>query len=107
MGLTVACARCHDHKFDPISAKDYYSLYGVFASSQEPKDAPILPGHRDPQIEAEYQKELAKHNARVEALLVKKQAKRAVLLSAVANIPGVIPTDILERYLDRKERDEV
>jgi hypothetical protein len=35
MGLTVACARCHDHKFDPISAADYYAMYGVFASSEE------------------------------------------------------------------------
>ena len=35
-GLTVSCARCHDHKFDPIGAKDYYSLYGVFNSSKEP-----------------------------------------------------------------------
>ena len=42
MGLTVACARCHDHKFDPIPTKDYYSLYGVFASSIEPKDLPLL-----------------------------------------------------------------
>ncbi len=33
MGLTVACARCHDHKYDPILAKDYYALGGVFASS--------------------------------------------------------------------------
>ena len=39
MGLTVACARCHDHKFDPIPTKDYYSLYGVFDSSTEPKAA--------------------------------------------------------------------
>ncbi|HEY3394249.1 MAG TPA: PSD1 and planctomycete cytochrome C domain-containing protein [Lacipirellulaceae bacterium] len=39
MGLTVACARCHDHKYDPISAGDYYALYGVFASSEEkPRD---------------------------------------------------------------------
>ncbi|MBI4663290.1 MAG: DUF1553 domain-containing protein [Verrucomicrobia bacterium] len=33
--LTVGCARCHDHKFDPISTKDYYALYGVFASCTE------------------------------------------------------------------------
>jgi mono/diheme cytochrome c family protein len=33
LGLTVACARCHDHKFDPISTKDYYSLAGIIASS--------------------------------------------------------------------------
>ncbi|MBI1355943.1 MAG: DUF1553 domain-containing protein [Acidobacteria bacterium] len=32
LGLTVACARCHDHKFDPITNKDYYGLAGVFAS---------------------------------------------------------------------------
>ena len=29
LGVTVACARCHDHKFDAISTKDYYSLYGI------------------------------------------------------------------------------
>ena len=33
--LTVSCARCHDHKFDPIPTKDYYSLYGVFSASNE------------------------------------------------------------------------
>jgi hypothetical protein len=33
--LTVSCARCHDHKFDPIPIQDYYSLYGVFSASIE------------------------------------------------------------------------
>jgi len=34
LGLTLGCARCHDHKFDPISTKDYYSLFSVVASSR-------------------------------------------------------------------------
>ncbi|HET9220425.1 MAG TPA: PSD1 and planctomycete cytochrome C domain-containing protein [Terriglobia bacterium] len=42
LGLTVTCARCHDHKFDPIPTADYYSLYGIFASSIEPDDEPII-----------------------------------------------------------------
>ena len=43
MGLTLACARCHDHKFDPIPIADYYSVYSVFANSREPKELPLLP----------------------------------------------------------------
>lgn len=35
MGMTVACSRCHDHKYDPIPTSDYYGLYGVFASTKE------------------------------------------------------------------------
>jgi hypothetical protein len=42
LGLTVACARCHDHKFDPIPTKDYYSLYGVFANTVVPDELPAL-----------------------------------------------------------------
>lgn len=42
LGLTVTCARCHDHKFDPIPTADYYSLYGVFASSMEPLEKPVI-----------------------------------------------------------------
>jgi len=53
MGLTLACARCHDHKFDPVPTKDYYSLHGVFASTREPSEGPPLievkqtPSYRD------------------------------------------------------------
>jgi cytochrome c553 len=42
LGLTVSCARCHDHKFDPIPTADYYSLYNVFANAVEPKEDPWL-----------------------------------------------------------------
>ena len=40
LGLTVACARCHDHKYDAIPTADFYSLYGVFASSEAPLERP-------------------------------------------------------------------
>ncbi len=40
--FTVSCARCHDHKFDPIPTQDYYSLYGIFDSSRE-DTLPISP----------------------------------------------------------------
>jgi hypothetical protein len=42
LGLTVSCARCHDHKFDPITMQDYYALAGIFASS-EYQERPVVP----------------------------------------------------------------
>jgi hypothetical protein len=44
LGLTVTCARCHDHKYDAIAQTDYYSLYGVFASSEAPLELPVIDG---------------------------------------------------------------
>ncbi|MDC0267895.1 PSD1 and planctomycete cytochrome C domain-containing protein [bacterium] len=62
MGLTVTCARCHEHKYDPIPIEDYYSLYGVFASTQEPSEKPLLggvphPAHQDYLQEKKQRKE--------------------------------------------------
>jgi hypothetical protein len=36
LGLTLRCARCHDHKYDPVTSADYYALYGIFESTQYP-----------------------------------------------------------------------
>lgn len=55
LGLTVACARCHDHKFDPITTRDYYALAGVFASTQL-TDRPLLPSPLAEQIVAARQR---------------------------------------------------
>ncbi|MDQ6705532.1 MAG: PSD1 and planctomycete cytochrome C domain-containing protein, partial [Acidobacteriota bacterium] len=47
LGLTVACARCHDHKYDPIPTADYYSFYSIFSNVHEPPELPLL--ERTPQ----------------------------------------------------------
>jgi hypothetical protein len=73
-GLTVACARCHDHMFDPIPTRDYYALHGIFASTEEPKELPVI-GTTDRVKYAEYLKEKAALD-RAEAELV-AQAKAA------------------------------
>jgi hypothetical protein len=55
LGLTVSCARCHDHKFDPIPTQDYYSLAGIFKNSGEGErplvDAAIVKAYHDRQNE--------------------------------------------------------
>ncbi|MEM8671083.1 MAG: PSD1 and planctomycete cytochrome C domain-containing protein [Planctomycetota bacterium] len=56
LGITVSCARCHDHKYDAVPTADYYSLYGVFDSSREPDELPLL---GEPQPSAEYDSFLA------------------------------------------------
>ncbi len=65
MGLTVTCARCHDHKFDPVPTADYYSLYGVFASSVEPDDLPIIGEPKEAAAYAVFQTELAQREQAV------------------------------------------
>ncbi|MBN9692783.1 MAG: PSD1 domain-containing protein [Verrucomicrobia bacterium] len=59
MGLTVACARCHDHKYDPVPTGDYYALYGVFNSSQEPGEKPLLGPNPNAQKAAAYERDRA------------------------------------------------
>lgn len=58
LGLTVSCARCHDHKFDPVPIADYYALHGVFASIEEPYEKPELKSHAHPRDVADYQAKL-------------------------------------------------
>ena len=62
LGLTVTCARCHDHKFDPIPTADYYSMHGIFMSCEEPKERPII-GH--PEAAPGYQDYLTKRSEKL------------------------------------------
>jgi cytochrome c553 len=75
MALTVSCARCHDHKFDPVPIKDYYSLHGVFASSIEPSEGPLLVQPEANPAYDEYLKEAAKIEAEVEEFHERESAR--------------------------------
>jgi hypothetical protein len=76
MGLSVTCARCHDHKFDPIPTEDYYSLHGVFASSVEPDELPLLPNPVPEADKAAYDQER-------QARLDKVEQEKAELIKAI------------------------
>src|SRR5205814_6892819 len=67
-GLTIGCARCHDHKFDAISMKDYYGLYGVFAASNEPKDLPLIGKPEDSPAVQQFNKEVKEKEDALEAV---------------------------------------
>ncbi len=58
-GITIACARCHDHKFDPIPTEDYYSLHGIFLSTIEPEVKPLLAPEPTTPEYTEFKKQLA------------------------------------------------
>jgi hypothetical protein len=75
LGLTVTCARCHDHKFDPIPTKDYYSLYGVFASSVEPDDLPLLGKPEHTAAFEEFEKELQAREHKITEFLEKTRGE--------------------------------
>ena len=97
LGLTVACARCHDHKFDAISTQDYYALFGILQSSRR------RTGWLDPQrkIEqasqqlsalrtkaADLQKELKDQDIRDASLLKYASAVQQVFRSKAGETPS-------------------
>lgn len=71
LGVTAACARCHDHKYEPVPTKDYYSLRGVFASlvrvkPLDEKKQPLVPGYEPTEAEvADYEAKRAAIESKV------------------------------------------
>jgi len=73
MGLTVSCARCHNHKFDPIPTRDYYSFYTIFSNTREPKELPLL----DPKANlTTWETEVKAEEKKVEAEIAKLRENR-------------------------------
>ena len=78
LALTVSCARCHDHKFDPIPSKDYYAIYGILESTRFPfpgtelrphaKDFVSLGNDRQAKQLKDYQDETSSLEVRIQGL---------------------------------------
>ncbi|MFO0888519.1 MAG: PSD1 and planctomycete cytochrome C domain-containing protein [Isosphaeraceae bacterium] len=85
LGLTLTCARCHDHKYDPISSRDYYALYGVLGSAEEPTVPPEF--QPPPQTEA-YRKFVAELRAREAKLTAFVKAKHQELVEGARTRAG-------------------
>jgi len=84
LGLTVACARCHDHKFDPVSTRDYYGLYGFFANTRYPMPGlelfqtqrdfvPLVPDEQAAELTSPYQQQTDQLTDELERLLAQCQ----------------------------------
>ena len=102
MGLTVACARCHDHKFDPIPTKDYYSLYGVFASGHYPKTPLIISPKEIRQPYEAYQKRTEELQSEGDKL-IRAQVKR--LREIGKKMPDALPKDVPAVLQSLREED--
>ncbi len=110
MGITVGCARCHDHKFDPLTQKDYYALHGVLNSSEEPQDLPeIGQSSADPAVKAKYEKDLADREAELDKFMAECAGTYSALASVTTGVPvAVAPLDrdVLRRVMSRRDREK-
>ena len=70
LGINLACARCHDHKYDPFTSEDYYGIAGVFASTRTSEHS--LSKEIDGQRAAQLRREAARHEEEIKKLKAKK-----------------------------------
>jgi hypothetical protein len=106
MGLTVTCARCHDHKYDPIPQADYYALYGVFASSVEPKDLPLIGELKRSKESEAFETELKKREKALADFRAKRVAAKIAALGGLAGPGAAAPLRAPQRLLNRADRNE-
>ncbi|MFO0951896.1 MAG: PSD1 and planctomycete cytochrome C domain-containing protein [Isosphaeraceae bacterium] len=102
LGMTLGCARCHDHKFDPISTADYYALAGVFRSTKTMEHfKKVARWHENPLVDAKSRVALAAHEKTLADL--KESIRKAVdaaneQLRGSSGPKAALPADAESRY---------
>src|SRR5262245_9757509 len=79
LGLTVGCARCHSHKFDPIPQRDYYRFLSIFTAAYNPVNWAQPKNRYLPDVSKPDQEEIARHNAEIEPSLNELKKELAAL----------------------------
>ncbi len=88
MGMTIGCARCHDHKFDPIPAADYYALAGIFTSTTTLEHDNVSNWvKRSLPVTPEMQQQLDAHRAQIAAVQSELETHRQELAQLRSRIP--------------------
>jgi len=92
LGLTVSCARCHNHKFDPISQKDFYGWYGIFVSCPPATIAVDAPDPESPKR----RRELVKRKTEIKAALAEIWLRDCPIMAQKL----AEPSDALKKVMD-------
>ena len=111
MGLTVTCARCHDHKFDDIPTADYYALYAAIAPSKSPAQLPSIGNSADEKAHEKYQRELKeltaklKHFVRDQSEVLRGRLRMQVGLYLTEIAKGTPEQDLSTQFLSYRTDD--
>jgi hypothetical protein len=119
LGLTIGCARCHDHKFDPISQRDYYAMAGIFASTESVTRAEwgvwswptVTKLQESPEALVEREAKLARHRQTIASLKTDRDRAGRRIIEIEARLQGKGPDaraiEATKQAAFKKERQEL
>jgi hypothetical protein len=106
LGLTLGCARCHDHKFEPLAQTDYYRMVAIFSGLQRPREGRTeldLPVGTLPEVEAELSRDRLINVFEQQLSGLREPRRQEVLYSKPPSLP---PEAVAAFLVDPQKRDE-